>query len=60
MRLPGSLAATLVVLTAGALGAGPAAAAPQAYYLALGDSIAYGFQPEKARKGLPPRGFNTG
>jgi lysophospholipase L1-like esterase len=60
MRLPGSLAATLVVLTAGALGAGPAAAAPQAYYLALGDSIAYGFQPEKARKGLPPSGFNTG
>jgi hypothetical protein len=60
MRLAGFRAAVLVVLTAGALGASSAPAAPQAYYLALGDSIAYGFQPAKARKGLPPSGFNTG
>ncbi len=33
---------------------------PQSYYLALGDSIAYGFQPARQRAGLPPSGFNTG
>jgi len=33
---------------------------PQSYYLALGDSIAYGFQPAKAAAGLPPSGFDTG
>ena len=31
---------------------------PQRYYLALGDSMAYGFQPTKANK--PPSVFNTG
>jgi lysophospholipase L1-like esterase len=31
---------------------------PQRYYLALGDSMAYGFHPTKANK--PPSGFNTG
>src|SRR3989440_9286667 len=40
--------------------AGPVSSAPQSYYLALGDSIAYGFQPAKAKAGLPPSGFNTG
>ena len=40
--------------------ASPAMAAPQPYYLALGDSLAFGFQPTKARRGLPPRGFDTG
>jgi len=34
--------------------------APKSYYLALGDSIAYGFQPAKADKGLPPSGYRTG
>ena len=34
--------------------------APQSYYLALGDSIAYGAQPDKGSAGLPPSGFNTG
>src|SRR5262245_52135679 len=34
--------------------------APQRYYLALGDSIAYGFQPAKAAAGSPPSRFNTG
>jgi lysophospholipase L1-like esterase len=33
---------------------------PQRYYLALGDSIAYGIQPDKVRAGLPPSGFDTG
>jgi lysophospholipase L1-like esterase len=60
MRLAGSLAVVLVVLTVGALTASPGFTAPQAYYLALGDSMAYGFQPAKAQKNLPPSGFNTG
>ena len=34
--------------------------APQSYYLALGDSIAYGAQPDKGSAGLPPSAFNTG
>ena len=32
---------------------------PQGYYLALGDSVAYGFQPS-ASKGTPPSAFDTG
>jgi lysophospholipase L1-like esterase len=52
----------LVLLTALAAGAasGRVDQAPRAYYLALGDSIAYGFQPTKASAGLPPSRFNTG
>jgi lysophospholipase L1-like esterase len=38
----------------------PVVAPPQSYYLALGDSITYGFQPPKAKAGLPPSRFNTG
>jgi lysophospholipase L1-like esterase len=34
--------------------------APKHYYLALGDSIAFGMQPDKNDAGLPPSGFNTG
>lgn len=51
----------LVLLTALAASAasGPVSQqAPQAYYLALGDSMAYGFQPTKANR--PPSGFRTG
>ena len=33
---------------------------PKQYYLALGDSIAYGFQAFKFNAGLPPSAFNTG
>jgi lysophospholipase L1-like esterase len=33
---------------------------PKAYYLALGDSIAYGYQASKLNAGLPPSAFNTG
>ena len=36
----------------------PADQAPRAYYLALGDSLSYGVQPNKL--GLPPSGFHTG
>src|SRR6266516_5807519 len=52
-------AACLVPLTLGA-SVRPFTSPPQRYYLALGDSIAYGFQPAKAKAGLPPTGFNTG
>jgi lysophospholipase L1-like esterase len=33
---------------------------PKTYYLALGDSIAYGIQPGKVDRGLPPAGYRTG
>jgi lysophospholipase L1-like esterase len=33
---------------------------PKRYYLALGDSITYGYQAWKADAGLPPSAFNTG
>jgi lysophospholipase L1-like esterase len=33
---------------------------PKSYYLALGDSVTYGFQAWKWRAGLPPSAFNTG
>jgi len=38
----------------------PVYAPPQQFYLALGDSIAYGLQPAKVNAGLPPSGFHTG
>jgi lysophospholipase L1-like esterase len=45
------------------IGATPAAGQvdpPKQYYLALGDSIAYGYQASKHRAGLPPLAFDTG
>lgn len=33
---------------------------PKSYYLALGDSIAYGYQAFKAQANVPPSGYNTG
>jgi lysophospholipase L1-like esterase len=36
-----------------------ASPSPRSYYLALGDSIAYGFQPDKAHA-APPSAFDTG
>ncbi len=33
---------------------------PQSYYLALGDSITYGYQPDKAKPGARPSDFDTG
>ena len=52
-------AAWLVPLTFGGT-VRPVSSPPQSYYLALGDSIAYGFQPAKVKAGLPPSGFKTG
>jgi lysophospholipase L1-like esterase len=33
---------------------------PKTYYLALGDSVTYGYQAWKFRQGLPPSAFDTG
>jgi lysophospholipase L1-like esterase len=51
----------LAVLGTGATaGRGPVYQPPQSYYLALGDSMAYGFQPTKAKPGARPSDFDTG
>jgi lysophospholipase L1-like esterase len=51
---------TLVATSQARTTAQPVFAPPQQYYLALGDSIAYGAQPAKMSAGLPPSGFHTG
>ena len=38
----------------------PAPGLPQRYYLALGDSLACGLQPDKVDAGVRPSGFDTG
>src|SRR5262245_29233061 len=55
-------AACAVLFASVALGGtGRATSAPPgAFYLALGDSLAFGIQPDKVRLGLPPSKFNTG
>jgi lysophospholipase L1-like esterase len=62
--LVASLAISLVLgmlLTAGGQAApATSAGSPKGYYLALGDSITYGFQPTKARPGAGPSTFDTG
>src|SRR5205809_7187621 len=58
--LAGVLGLALLTALAASAASGPVYRAPQAYYLALGDSIAYGFQPAKASAGLPPARFRTG
>jgi lysophospholipase L1-like esterase len=58
--LAGVLGLVPLMALAASAASGPVYQAPQAYYLALGDSIAYGFQPAKASARLPPSRFNTG
>jgi lysophospholipase L1-like esterase len=53
-----ALAGAFVLALAGT--ARPAPGLPQRYYLALGDSLTYGIQPDKVDAGLLPRGFDTG
>ena len=48
----------LVGTAAGSAAQGPVYQAPQSYYLALGDSMAYGLQPTKAS--APPSAVRTG
>jgi len=55
-----ALALTLAAVTAAAASPPPRLTPPRSYYLALGDSVAYGFQTSKALAGLPPEAFNTG
>ena len=59
-KLLAGAAGLVLVAAVGASAATPVYQAPQSYYLALGDSIAYGFQPAKAVAKLPPSGFDTG
>jgi lysophospholipase L1-like esterase len=54
------LAAIVVFVTLPAASQGEKFNPPKLYYLALGDSITYGYQASKARAGLPPSAFNTG
>jgi lysophospholipase L1-like esterase len=63
LRAGAALAALIMTVgsaTAAAASPPPRLIPPKAYYLALGDSIAYGFQTSKALARLPPGAFNTG
>ena len=55
-----ALALTAGAATAASASPPPHLVPPKSYYLALGDSIGYGFQTSKALAGLPPDAFNTG
>jgi lysophospholipase L1-like esterase len=55
-----ALALTLGTASAASASPRPRLMPPKSYYLALGDSIAYGFQTSKALAGLPPEAFSTG
>ena len=55
-----ALAMTAGTATGASASSSPRPTPPTSYYLALGDSIAYGFQTSKAIAGLPPGAFNTG
>jgi lysophospholipase L1-like esterase len=55
-----ALALTVGAATTASASPPPGLTPPKGYYLALGDSIAYGFQTSKALAGLPPDAFNTG
>jgi lysophospholipase L1-like esterase len=58
--LPVLLAASMLILGAVAAGAAGSTSSPQSYYLALGDSIAYGYQPTKEKPGAVPADYDTG
>jgi lysophospholipase L1-like esterase len=53
MRNLGALLTVAVVLSLAGTAAGRGEKGPQAYYLALGDSIAYGFDPGKGQRPSP-------
>src|SRR5229473_3991813 len=54
-----ALAVTVGSATAASATPLPRPTPPENYYLALGDSVAYGFQTSKALAGLPPAAFST-
>jgi lysophospholipase L1-like esterase len=55
-----AVAATLAATRPASADPAPRFNPPKSYYLALGDSYAYGFQNSKFLAGLPPAGFDTG
>src|SRR5215216_5452404 len=55
-----AVCALAVLGTAAAAAPRPVYQPPQSYYLALGDSMTYGFQPTKAKPGARPSEFHTG
>jgi lysophospholipase L1-like esterase len=57
-----AILAAVVIVTAPPVGAAepPKFNPPKTYYLALGDSIAYGYQAWRRLAGLPPSGYDTG
>jgi len=63
-KMLGPAVAVVAVLglpgTASSTAPSPVYQPPQKYYLALGDSIAYGVQPTKAKPGALPSAFRTG
>jgi lysophospholipase L1-like esterase len=59
-RLAGVALPALILISAVLVVAGRGATAPGSYYLALGDSIAYGIQPTKLKPGARPSDFGTG
>jgi lysophospholipase L1-like esterase len=61
MSLHRAVCVALAVASLAAVGASAAlSASPKTYYLALGDSIAYGVQPPKMRPGAKPSDFDSG
>jgi lysophospholipase L1-like esterase len=58
--LTAALGLLLLVTAAPAAAPRPVYQEPKDYYLALGDSLAYGMQPDKASAGLPPARYDSG
>jgi len=54
------LAASMLILGVAAAGAAGGTSSGPSYYLALGDSITYGYQPTKEKPGAVPADYNTG
>lgn len=58
--LTAAIGVALLASAAAAAAPAPVYQTPRAYYLALGDSFAYGMQPDKAIAGAPPSRYDTG
>ena len=59
-RLAGAVLLCLMLTLATLVASARGTTAPQSYYLALGDSIAYGYQQSKVDAGRPAPAFRTG
>lgn len=58
--MPTACLAGVIVVGAASSASSQVVHGPKQYYLALGDSITYGYQASKHEAGLPPSAFNTG